>query len=625
MKKTLSIFLCLLMCLPLTAGCAYSNPENILAPSAEALAEPSDSYKLKSIKIAGNDLSEYVIVQSDVESECLNFAAEEFAAYIEKSCGVKLEIAASSDSSKVIELGVDDTLEDCETLSIRVTGSKLKITGGSERGCLYGVYEFLESYVGWLFLTSECEELVTETDAVEIPEGLKDVQTPGILNREFYTSYYGSDRVTMTDKRKISYAASENSGYLNRGAYIKYGGSAHTLEALAEVQAGTRAMCLSDENLIQTVVANALKAAAENTNPAATYLSVTQNDSMEVCSCANCSRINEEEEADSGTLVRLINRVAEALKKDYPELYVHTFAYLSTTVPPKVTRFTGNVAVEYTTMYCCYQHSLTDEACCEKGGWNYYYFNNQEKAQHIKDWAKLGAKIMIYQYMENFDAFIPMFPVGDTLRENFRFFAENDVMNYLYVACNSTNAVTMQRLNAYLCTELAWNPYMTEEEYDECIDKFMKAYYGDAWEEMRGYYDFMIDTANNVGYCFAISNYTGYRMFRKLDIVLNEEEIKALFACAKAAVGEDAVRLDRVAMTELQYNYVLLSSRYSADYIYGSETIKAEYQKKTKEMYDAVQAMGWSESLAGYTYDPDEPPLHLYKDYQIKGNELLIY
>ena len=70
---------------------------------------------------------------------------------------------------------------------------------------------------------------------------------------------------------------------------------------------------------------------------------------------------------------------------------------------------------------------------------------------------------------------------------------------------------------------------------------------------------------------------------------------------------------------------MLLTSRYSADYIYGSETIKAEYQKKTKEMYDAVQAMGWSESLAGYTYDPDEPPLHLYKDYQIKGNELLIY
>ena len=122
---------------------------------------------------------------------------------------------------------------------------------------------------------------------------------------------------------------------------------------------------------------------------------------------------------------------------------------------------------------------------------------------------------------------------------------------------------------------------MSEAEYDECINDFMKGYYGAGWKQIRAYYDFMEESSNKTGFCFCDANFTTFRLFRKMDIVLNEEELNAMFEEAKKAVSGDSVRLKRVEEVELTYQYVLLSSRYLADYIYGSEAVRADYQAKT--------------------------------------------
>lgn len=166
-------------------------PLDTLTP--DAAVESAEAAKIQSISIAGTNLSEYNIYQADEASECLNFAAQELSSYIEQAAGIHLEIVRSADGQKVIELNVDETLEAEDAFAIKTSGGKLTITGGSERGCLYGVYEFLESYIGWRFLTVDCEVLMPEADTVEIADGIEDVQIPIFGDRGIYTytAYYG--------------------------------------------------------------------------------------------------------------------------------------------------------------------------------------------------------------------------------------------------------------------------------------------------------------------------------------------------------------------------------------------------------------------------------------------------
>lgn len=117
----------------------------------------------------GNDIADYVIVKPADATESEAFAAEELSAYIEKACGVKLEIVMETDSEKTITI-VRDTSGELGTDGVRICteDGKLTIAGGTVRGCLNGVYEFLDSYIGWRFLPHGQEYLITE-GTVDIP------------------------------------------------------------------------------------------------------------------------------------------------------------------------------------------------------------------------------------------------------------------------------------------------------------------------------------------------------------------------------------------------------------------------------------------------------------------------
>ena len=194
MKKALLIFLCL----PLVVGCTDASETDQTEAGTDTESSQTvsgaDAPLLTGIKIAGSDISEYVIVKPSDASESEAFAAEELAAYIEKSCGSKLEIVTETASEKTISI-VRDTTGTLGTdgVSIKTEGGKLTITGGTERGCLNGVYEFLESYIGWLFLPNNQECLKAE-GTVEIADGIDDTQVPILEYRySYWTPYYNSE------------------------------------------------------------------------------------------------------------------------------------------------------------------------------------------------------------------------------------------------------------------------------------------------------------------------------------------------------------------------------------------------------------------------------------------------
>ena len=99
-----------------------------------------------------------VYVAADA-SPSQRYAAEELAAFVGRTVGVKLPLVADAAAAKV----VIETLEDADLgddgFVLEEKGGKLYVRGSSVRGCLYGVYEVLERFAGCRWYSSWCEKM----------------------------------------------------------------------------------------------------------------------------------------------------------------------------------------------------------------------------------------------------------------------------------------------------------------------------------------------------------------------------------------------------------------------------------------------------------------------------------
>ena len=640
MKKVLSAFLCILMCLPMFIGCTGSGNHNgeeadtiIDSNQNSGSVSTTDAPQLASITIAGNNIADYVIVKPADATESEAFAAEELASYIEKACGAKLEITEQANSDKVIMLVRDsDGKLGMDGFTIKTETGKVTITGGNERGVLYGAYEFLESYVGWRFLTDTMEYLTTEGTVV-IPDGIDDTQIPTFDYR--FISWNSYTVESFAAKRRAS-AQTPSAKY--GGDYEYTVQRCHSFCQLCDQSASAHPFstqpCLTSEQVYQDMLAGVLKLL--NSHPEARLITVSQNDNENYCKCANCTKVALEEGVDgearqSGPIIRFVNRIARAVKEaGFTEVKIHTFAYQYSVLPPSVTKCEDNVLVQLCSIKNCSLHALNDPACDEYGGLWGYYFNNTARAADLVEWGKICKTLYVWEYGSFFSNYYAYFPTLDVLRENCKFYAENNVKE---VFLNGTweDKAEFDELRTYLHAKVYWDPYMTDDEYSACIDDFMRGYYGDAWKEIRAYYDFLEESSNKSDYCFCDANYTTFRLFRRMDVVIKEQEVTELFEKAKAAVKADSVLLRRVEDIELTWQCALLSCRYMADYVYGSEAVRAEYQEKTKALYDKCAERGFPSDIGHEggesplpPYNPDQYPYQWFnadEEKRIVGNQ----
>ena len=90
-------------------------------------------------------------------------------------------------------------------------------------------------------------------------------------------------------------------------------------------------------------------------HPDSKVVPISQNDSYVIesyCTCENCKQINREERSYSGTLIWFVNRVAEELKDEFPDVIFETLAYQFSALPPRNLKPAENVIVRYCISSC---------------------------------------------------------------------------------------------------------------------------------------------------------------------------------------------------------------------------------------------------------------------------------
>jgi len=438
-----------------------------------------------------------------------------------------------------------------DSVVVKTTGNALVLAGPTPRGTLYAVYEFLDRVLGCRWLTP-AYTVIPERRELEIGE-LDIIHVPQFRYREpYFSCTWGSaDWGARNRANGQAYPLDER-----HGGKWRYAGFAHTFYPLVPPERyfdahpeyyseldGRRThldaqLCLTNEEMLGVLCDN-VRALLQH-EPGARIVSITQNDWNGWCRCAKCRAIDEAEGSPSGTMIRFVNKVAERLEAEYPDVYFDTFAYTYTVRPPKTIHPRKNVIVRLCHITpCCDAHPM---ARCEQNRWFH---------EVLRQWSGIAPELFIWDYYNNFHHYFQPYPNIDAIAADLPLFADYGVTG---VFCQGDGhppkgCGDMAELRAWIMARMLWNPKL---DAWALADEFLRLYYGPAASYLREYLDLLHAPARAGG--------NHFHLYQELEspAVAGDSipRYHALFDAAEKSVGDDPILLDRVKAARLPVEYV---------------------------------------------------------------------
>ena len=464
------------------------------------------------VDLAALDGWDIVVSQEASPSEA--YAAEQFQAFLEQAGGVRLAIVTEPGrADRHVFIGPSGPLAASpagfgvegfgdEDLRIVIRDDVIVIAGGQPRGTLYGVYTFLEDYVGVRFLTH---------DHIHVPE-LGPWRVVGPVDRFYHPplafrwSYYAETN------RHPAFAAQNRTNTVPTEARL--GGKTgldlinHSFASLMpsgefgeehpeyyafvdgerrpDLANGGRAteLCLTNPDVLRIVTERVL--ANLRARPEMENVSVSQNDNTMYCRCAECAAIDRREGGPSGSLIAFVNAVADEVAKEFPDVLVGTLAYAYTRQAPEAVKPRPNVQIQLCSVECCMLHPIDDPDCPL----------NVEFCRDMAKWGKVSPNVSMWNYNTNFHHYLLPCPNLRVIEPNIRYFVANNAMGAFMQAAYNSPGGEFSDLRNYIMASLLWNPSRSGETL---LDEFLRLHYKAAAPPIRRFIDLTHDNAARLG------------------------------------------------------------------------------------------------------------------------------
>ncbi len=548
--------------------------------------------------------TDYVIVIAADCAPAEQTAANELQEYLAAMSGATLPIVKDSEAKAAHEIVIGETnraetatYEKEDSLRVKLEGDALYICGGSPRGTLYGVYQFLE-HLGCRFFAVDTET-VPESKTISLAADTLIEKTPAFDFRDVYWSCaYDPD---LSAKLGLNGAVNTGAGrYLTeeQGGGISYAEYlVHSMmyvipvsmfgehpEYFCEIN-GQRYCgglnqcqpCTSNPEVLQLTI-TAVRSWLEK-YPNAQLVTVSQQDNDYYCRCADCQAIIDEEGSPAGPMIRFANAVADAIAEDYPDVFVDVLAYHYTIEPPKVTKARDNVVVRFCLSNGCVAHAYNDTACAE----------NELIRTALEGWKEVCPRLYVWDYNSNYQYYLCPKPNITLLQENAQFFYENKVIGAFYQGVwNEPNGKSagFGELRTYLLAKLMWDPYL---DFDAVVDEFMAAYYGEGGALIKEYVLYLESTTTAKDYVRV--NYEPI-MFKKKIAKDKVAYLDGLWTKAKELAAGDPVLLEHIERSEIEYRFI------KAEGNAGGALSSAERSAESAKIKEDCKRLGilmWSE------------------------------
>jgi hypothetical protein len=417
---------------------------------------------------------------------------------------------------------------------VATSTGNLYVSGGGDKGVIYGVVHLLEKYFGCRKF-SPTAELFPRGDDLFVGclfECQNPVNAVRIVNGEFARDPDYLDWMRLDSPADI----------YGTGFYV------HTLQKLVPWQTyfedhpeyfalvnGRRIIdqpCLSRPEVFDIVAARLREAMAAE--PGKRVWSVSQNDNPSYCQCPECLKAIEEEGSPAGPILRFVNRLAAL----FPEKAISTLAYQYSRSAPRLARPAPNVEV----MLCTIELNRSQPIAADPSSASF--------VRDIEDWSRICGNLYLWDYTVNFSHHVSPFPNLRVLQPNVRFFVDHGVRKH-FQQTNTGPGHEFSELKAYLLARLLWDP---KTDITAVMDDFLEGYYGRAGRFIRRYIDALAEAVDRTGARLDIYEPPAIHAADYLsaaDVALYDE----FFDEAEAAVTRDPERLVRVRTARLPLIY----------------------------------------------------------------------
>lgn len=496
--------------------------------------------------------SEYVLALPASPQPAEQRGAEELQRFLREMSGATLAMTHGAPHGPAIVIRTDPKLAE-EEFHIRSRGKNVEITGGGQRGAMYGCTALLEDVLGCRWFNSRVSRIPKRPTIILPPLDVH--EKPGFEYREpYYTEALDKDWA----------ARNRVNGHFEHldastGGHMKYGRFVHTFAELVpsdayfathpeyfsmvngQRQSGYHQLCLTNPDVLKIVVAGVEKWIREN--PDAKIFSVSQNDSdRDYCQCPACAAVTKEEGAPSGLLLRFVNRVAEEAGKKYPNVLIDTLAYQWSEKPPLHVRPRANVRVRIAPINACFAHPL--DACDA----------NKAPMANLAAWSRItDGRLYVWHYSTNFANYMQPLPDLDEIAGDIPLFHNNGVVGLFYEGDYAPGGGgEMSELKSYLMTKLMWDPSRPAKPI---LMEYLNGVYGPAAPYIARWLDVLHAPVREN------TKMQAHIYDPPTAAYLSDETLQtgtALFDAAERAASGSPVALDEVRRARLALQYVQL-------------------------------------------------------------------
>lgn len=514
---------------------------------------------LYSAELAKDGVSGWNIVLPDAPTIVEKTAARELSEYLKLVTGADFQTIAEkdvpADGKSLIFVGntAKAPKKDYkfDEILIKMDGGNLILSGHQRRGCLYAVYSFLQDVVGVRWWAPEAT-LTPKKPTLVIADDLNVSYAPQMISREMY--HRDAQPTVFSARMKGNGALTPEYGSAVRivnfvhSFYIylppeKYF-AAHP-DWYSEVD-GKRThenaqLCLTNDEMIQELIKNVLETLRKN--PDAKMIDVSQNDWAGFCTCEKCRAIDDAEESHAGTLVSVLNKVAEAVEKEFPDVLVESLAYQYTRKPPKTIKPRDNVLIRLCTIECSFVQPLDGE-------------QNRTFATDIEGWSKLAKYLFIWDYTTNYTDYLGPHPNLRVLAANVRYFIKHGAIG-LFVEGEGDDFCELKN---WLLMRIMWEPNLDAEKL---IDEFVRGYYGEAVAPLvKQYWDILIAHAEKENIYLGCFGMTSAKWIDLTTLNQVTEIMAKAVETATKVYGPDSDELRRLQKSKMGVDHVWLTRYY---------------------------------------------------------------
>lgn len=497
-------------------------------------------------------------------SENTQQAAKILKIYLDKSFAKPFEIAADSKketnaSAIILSISENEKLKPNEFI-IKSDSKSIYLIASNQKYLRYAVYTLLEIWEFRKFTSTE--NYIPKVTQLTFVKNIHKVHQPSFDYRALlYPDCYDED---FRDWHKLDWQVDDFGIWGHSFSVLvpakEYFKTNPKLFALYEGKRNTESLCMSNDTVVDLVQKKMTRIIEEKPN--AQFYSVSQNDDVVYCECAECKALNKKYGGPQGSFYYFLNKIAA----HFPKTKITTLAYLHTFKPPVNLKIEPNIH----TIFCPIELNRAKSITAE---------NAASFVKILENWSTTSPHLFLWDYTVQFSNYMSPFPNFESFQGNYKLFKKNKVKG-IFAQGYSDIPGDFSELRQYLLAKLMWN---TDIDLEATTADFLRGFYGKAAPFVSKYLN-LLETnqkKSNAYLDIYSSPVEARNTFLKPQAI---DQYDQLLEQASTAVENDSVLHSRIQKLRLALEYVYFEqAKFYGKNQHGMFIVNSKGEKEVKE------------------------------------------